>query len=70
MLSSFILVSVFALVTVWRRRRRENLVPHYLYDENETFDHNDHNTLIHAGVGVGGKQPTLSINDPGVSIEI
>ncbi|XP_001848713.2 bis(5'-adenosyl)-triphosphatase enpp4 [Culex quinquefasciatus] len=37
LLASFGLVSMLAYVVIWRRRRRENLVPHYLYDETESF---------------------------------
>lgn len=37
LLASFGLVSMFAYMVIWQRRRRENLVPHYLYDETESF---------------------------------
>lgn len=37
LLASFGLVSMLAYAVIWRRRRRENLVPHYLYDETESF---------------------------------
>lgn len=35
--ASFALVSVLAYVVIWQRRRREDQVPHYLYDETESF---------------------------------
>lgn len=28
---------MLAYVVLWQRRRRENMVPHYLYDEAESF---------------------------------
>lgn len=37
LIASFALVSILAGFVVWQRRRRENLVPHYLYDEAEAF---------------------------------
>ncbi|XP_055523352.1 bis(5'-adenosyl)-triphosphatase enpp4-like [Wyeomyia smithii] len=37
LLASFGLVSMLGAVVIWQRRRRENLVPHYLYDETESF---------------------------------
>lgn len=37
LLASFGLVSMFAYMVIWQRRRRENQVPHYLYDETESF---------------------------------
>ncbi|XP_058443625.1 bis(5'-adenosyl)-triphosphatase enpp4-like [Malaya genurostris] len=37
LVASFALVSLLAGVVIRQRRRRENLVPHYLYDETESF---------------------------------
>ncbi|XP_001660105.2 bis(5'-adenosyl)-triphosphatase ENPP4 [Aedes aegypti] len=37
LVGSFALVSLLAYVVLWQRRRRENMVPHYLYDEAESF---------------------------------
>ncbi|EAT38642.1 AAEL009486-PA [Aedes aegypti] len=37
LVGSFALVSMLAYVVLWQRRRRENMVPHYLYDEAESF---------------------------------
>lgn len=37
LIASFALVSLLAGFVLWQRRRRENLVPHYLYDETESF---------------------------------
>lgn len=37
LVGSFALVSLLAFFVLWQRRRRENMVPHYLYDEAESF---------------------------------
>ncbi|XP_062537289.1 bis(5'-adenosyl)-triphosphatase enpp4-like isoform X2 [Armigeres subalbatus] len=37
LVGSFALVSLLAGFVLWQRRRRENMVPHYLYDETESF---------------------------------
>ncbi|XP_055586218.1 bis(5'-adenosyl)-triphosphatase ENPP4-like [Uranotaenia lowii] len=37
LLASFVLVSLLATLIIWQRRRRESMVPHYLYDETESF---------------------------------
>ncbi|XP_058819698.1 bis(5'-adenosyl)-triphosphatase enpp4-like [Topomyia yanbarensis] len=37
LIASFALVSLLAVFVIRQRRRRDNLVPHYLYDETESF---------------------------------
>ncbi|XP_058063200.1 ectonucleotide pyrophosphatase/phosphodiesterase family member 5-like [Anopheles bellator] len=45
-IGSFAIVSLLALAVIYQRRRRENLVPPYLYEETETFI-DEGNKLLH-----------------------
>uniref|UniRef100_A0A182Q0V7 Ectonucleotide pyrophosphatase/phosphodiesterase n=1 Tax=Anopheles farauti TaxID=69004 RepID=A0A182Q0V7_9DIPT len=60
---SFGIVSLFALAVIYQRRRREHLVPPYLYEETETFI-DEGNKLLHTST------TNSSINGDVVSVDV
>ncbi|XP_053678141.1 DDB1- and CUL4-associated factor 6-like [Anopheles nili] len=60
---SFAIVSLFALAVIYQRRRREHMVPPYLYEETETFI-DEGNKLLHTST------TNSSINGDVVSVDV
>ncbi|XP_035918340.1 bis(5'-adenosyl)-triphosphatase enpp4-like [Anopheles stephensi] len=60
---SFGIVSLFALAVIYQRRRREHLVPPYLYEETETFI-DEGNKMLHTST------TNSSINGDVVSVDV
>ncbi|XP_041771160.1 bis(5'-adenosyl)-triphosphatase ENPP4-like [Anopheles merus] len=63
LIASFAIVSVFALGVIYQRRRREHMVPPYLYEETETFI-DDGNKMLHTST------TNSSINGDVVSVDV
>lgn len=63
LVGSFALVSLLAGFVLWQRRRRENMVPHYLYDETESFL-DEGNKLLPAAVHVQQQQAQYQQHAP------
>ncbi|XP_049287640.1 bis(5'-adenosyl)-triphosphatase ENPP4-like [Anopheles funestus] len=63
LIASFAIVSLFAFAVIYQRRRREHMVPPYLYEETETFI-DEGNKMLHTST------TNSSINGDVVSVDV